>query len=431
MAAEKTRIVYRALDARSAGYWGLLAVFGLIAAIGGGAAFTMEHAGHWITGMNNHVVWGTPHVFAVFLIVAASGALNVASVSSVFGKDMFKPLARLSGLLALALLAGGLAALLLDLGRPDRLLVTVTNINPTSIFSWNVILYSGFFALVGFYLWSMMDRTMGGWYKSAALSAFIWRLILTTGTGSIFGFLVAREAYDSAVMAPLFIAMSLAFGQAIFMLVLLAAYTWSNRPLGDLVMTRLQRLTGIMVAVTAYFVAVQHVTGIYAAEHRAFEAWLLTGGSVYTSLFWLVAVGVGLLVPLVLLLHPQMGGSRPAIVGASIAIVVGGLAHMYVIIIGGQAFPLVLFPGMEVSSAVFDGVVAPYAPSLPEVLLGLGGIGVALAIVLVGCGALRFLPESLADTLVDPDHVPVAKDAAAKGGDTHPSSSDAVAAAAE
>lgn len=430
MAAEKSRIVYRALDATSAGYWGLLAVFGLIAAVGGGAAFTMEHAGHWITGMNNHVVWGTPHVFAVFLIVAASGALNVASVSSVFGKDMFKPLARLSGLLALALLAGGLAALLLDLGRPDRLLVTMTNINPTSIFSWNVILYSGFFALVGFYLWSMMDRSMGGWYKSAALGAFVWRLVLTTGTGSIFGFLVAREAYDSAVMAPLFIAMSLAFGQAIFMLVLLAAYTWSNRPLGDVVMTRLQRLTGIMVAVVAYFVAVQHVTGIYAAEHRAFEAWLLAGGSVYTSLFWFVAVGVGLVVPLVLLLHPQMGGSRPAIVGASLAIVTGGLAHMYVIIIGGQAFPLVLFPGMEVSSAVFDGVVAPYAPSLPEVLLGLGGIGVALALVTVGVGALRFLPESLADGVVAPDHVPVAKGAAAEGGDKA-STSGALPAAAE
>ena len=415
-AHSKSRIVYRALDAKSSGYWGLIAAFGLMALIGGGAAYTMEHAGHWITGMNNHVVWGTPHVFAVFLIVAASGALNVASVSSVFGKDMYKPLARLSGLLALALLAGGLAALLLDLGRPDRLLVTMTNINPTSIFSWNVILYSGFFAIVAGYLWTMMDRRGSGYYMPAALGAFVWRLILTTGTGSIFGFLVAREAYDAAIMAPLFIAMSLAFGQAVFMLVVLAAYTWADRPLGDVVLTRLQRLTGIMVAATAYFLAVQHITGIYAAEHRAYEAWLLAGGSVYTSIFWLLGVGVGIVVPLVLLLHPQMGGNRVAIVGASIAVQIGGLAHIYVIIIGGQAFPLVLFPGMEVSSARFDGVVAPYAPTLPEVLLGIGGVGVALLLLTIAVGALRFLPESLADEVVDPDHVPAAKDAAPKDG---------------
>lgn len=434
MAADKIRIVYRTLDTKASGYWGLLAAFGVMALIGAGAAYTMEHAGHWITGMNNHVVWGTPHVFAVFLIVAASGALNVASVSSVFGRDMYKPLARLSGLLALCLLAGGLAALLLDLGRPDRLLVTMTNINPTSIFSWNVILYSGFFAIVAFYLWSMMDRKVGRFYKPAAMSAFIWRLILTTGTGSIFGFLVAREAYDAAIMAPLFIAMSLAFGKAIFMLVMLAAYTWTNRPLGTVVLTRLQRLTGIMVAATAYFLAVQHITGIYAAEHRAYEAWLLTGGSIYTSLFWLVGVGIGIVVPLVLLLHPQMGGNRVAIVGASIAVLVGGLAHIYVIIIGGQAFPMVLFPGMDVSSAVFDGVVAPYAPSLPEVLLGIGGIGVALLLLTMALGALRFLPESLADAVVAPNHVPAAIDTSLEDGledGTGDTSSAAVATPAE
>jgi Ni/Fe-hydrogenase subunit HybB-like protein len=65
-------------------------------------------------------------VFAVFLVVAASGALNVASMASVFGKTEFKPLAPLSGLLAIALLLGGLTVLMLDLGRPDRLIVAMT-----------------------------------------------------------------------------------------------------------------------------------------------------------------------------------------------------------------------------------------------------------------------------------------------------------------
>ena len=46
----------------------------------------MEHHGHVVTGMNNQVVWGLPHVFAIFLIVAASGVLNVASIGSVFGR---------------------------------------------------------------------------------------------------------------------------------------------------------------------------------------------------------------------------------------------------------------------------------------------------------------------------------------------------------
>jgi Ni/Fe-hydrogenase subunit HybB-like protein len=136
-------IHYSEVAGRSAGYWLLLAFLGLVVAAGLGAAWYMEHNGHIVTGMNNQIVWGTPHVFAVFLIVAASGALNVASIASVFGRAMYKPLSRLSGLLAIALLAGGLAVLVLDLGRPDRLIVAMTYYNFKSIFAWNIILYTG------------------------------------------------------------------------------------------------------------------------------------------------------------------------------------------------------------------------------------------------------------------------------------------------
>jgi molybdopterin-containing oxidoreductase family membrane subunit len=71
-----------------------------------------------------------------------------------------------------------------------------------------------------------------------------------------------------------------------------------------------------------------------------------------------------------------------------------------VIIIGGQAFPLTLFPNAEVSSSFYDGVVAAYAPSLPEVLLGLGGMAMSLIMVVLAIRILGFLPSSLADTKV-------------------------------
>ena len=80
------RIVYREWRLQPERYWGLLAILGAVAAIAGLAALYMEHEGHWVTGMTNQVVWGVPHIFAVFLIVAASGALNVASIGTVFGR---------------------------------------------------------------------------------------------------------------------------------------------------------------------------------------------------------------------------------------------------------------------------------------------------------------------------------------------------------
>ncbi|GAB1412205.1 hypothetical protein MASR1M97_09410 [Candidatus Desulfobacillus denitrificans] len=126
---------YVETQSRPAAFWGLLAAGGLFLLAAFAAFLHFEHSGHVVTGMDNQIVWGMPHVFAVFLIVAASGVLNVASIGSVFGKPIYKARAPLSGLLALAMMAGGLAVLAADLGRPDRLIVAMTHFNFKSIFA--------------------------------------------------------------------------------------------------------------------------------------------------------------------------------------------------------------------------------------------------------------------------------------------------------
>lgn len=398
------RTVYRELEG-TIGLYGLLAFFGLFIVVALGSFWYMEHHGHVVTGMNNQIVWGLPHVFAIFLIVAASGALNVASIGSVFGKKVYKPMARMSGLIAIALLVGGLAVLVLDLGRPDRLVVAMTSFNFKSIFTWNILLYMGFIGIVGVYLFMQMARGIKPlWLKSAGLAAFVWRLILTTGTGSIFGWLVAREAYDAAVMAPMFIAMSLSFGMAFFILIVLGVSGLSKREFGAVVLSRLGRLMGIFAAVVLYFVLVQHLTSLYATEHHSYEYFILFNGGIYTMLFWVVHVILGNLLPMALVFHPATGKNRTAISLAALLVIVGGFAQIYVILISGQVYPLELFPGHEVQSSFFDGAFGQYAPSLPELLLGLGGVAIALAISIFGMKILKIMPTSLADSAIDPHH---------------------------
>ena len=86
-------------------------------------------------------------------------------------------------------------------------------------------------------------------------------------------------------------------------------------------------------------------------------------------------------------------------IAACLLILLGGMAQIYVILVGGQAFPLEMFPGMQVTSSFFDGVVGQYAPSIWEILLGFGGVALALLIVTVGIAILHFLPDSLADNV--------------------------------
>ncbi len=396
---ETTR--FSSLEAKSVQYWVLLMALGLAAVVGYLSSHHMDSHGHYISGMSNQIVWGFPHVVAIFLIVAASGALNVASISSVFGKYDYKPLARLSALLAIALLIGGLAILVLDLGRPDRLIVAMTKYNFKSIFAWNIFLYTGFIIITGIYLWMMMERKMNKFSKTAGLFAFIWRLILTTGTGSIFGFLVARQAYDAAIMAPMFIIMSFAFGMAVFILVLQASYKWSDRNLGDAMLDKLRKLLGIFVAAVFYFVVAYHLTNLYATEHHGVEAFILKDGGIYTFLFWGVQIILGCLIPLALVFIKPMSQCRNCLTIASLLVIIGGLAQLYVIIIGGQAYPLEMFPGHEVSSSFYDGVVTEYTPSIWEILLGIGGTCIALLVVTVGVAVLDFLPESLSDKALE------------------------------
>ena len=374
-------------------FYGLAGLGAVVTAIGLGAALYMEHMGHVVTGMNNQIVWGLPHVFAIFLIVAASGVLNVASIGSVFGKAPYKPRAALSGLLCIAMLAGGLAVIMLDLGRSDRLVVAMTHFNPTSVFGWNVILYPGMFGIVAVYIWTLMERRMYPWSKPVALSAFVWRLLLTTGTGSIFGFLVARQAYQSAVLAPMFIIMSFAWGLAVFMVVQKVMFGWNSMELHPAIRARMKNLLGVFVAAVFYFVAIYHLTNLYFAREAAFESFILVSGGIFPLLFWGGWLCLGTVLPLAILYVPALSALRGSVTTASLLIIVGAFCQLYVFIIGGEAFPLEIFPGMTATSSFYDGQIDHYVPSLPELLLGLSGIGIAFTMTTVGVRALRFLPQ--------------------------------------
>ena len=365
----------------------------------------MEHEGHYITGMNNQIVWGMPHMFAVFLIIIASGVLNIASISSVFDKKLYKPLAPLSALLAIAFLIAGLIILVLDLGRPNRLIVAMTVYNFKSIFAWNIFLYSGFAVILAVYMWTMLDREVNKYSKYMGTFAFAWRIILTTGTGSIFGFLVAREAYATAILAPLFIIMSLLYGTAVYYLIIRIINRYLNFNISEEIISNLRNLTLYFLFANLYFLALYHVTNLYIAKHINFELFILTSGGIYTFIFWAGQVLIGLILPLVLIMSNKFKDTI-ALKYASILVLLGGFSAMHVIIIGGQAFPLNIFPDhIILDSAFYDNVVHSYTPSIYEFILGIGGIALALIIVLIGIANFKFLP-----TITPPSNINTQKD---------------------
>ena len=331
-------------------YWFSLLILLACLVIGLAAAHYIEQQGHWVTGMTNQIAWGLPHVIAILFVVTASGVLNIASLGSVFGMVDFKPLARMSALLAVAFLAGGLLILVLDLGRPDRLIVAMTTYNFKSVFAWNIFLYTGFVLVVLVYSWTLFEQKMGVYTGKAALFAFLWRIILTTGTGCIFGFLVARDAYDAAIMAPLFVAMSLSTGTAVFLLGTALVYRVIGNPFNAAWLYRLRTMMGIFVAVVFYFVIVQYLAGSYYTQRHGVVRFILLEGGFISAVFWNGQILVGTLLPLLLCFYPRWRGLGSTLIAAG-AVVLGTIAQLYVIIIGGQAYPMDLFPANKRAAA--------------------------------------------------------------------------------
>ena len=376
-------------------FWSQFLVLGFFIFLGFLSSLYMEHEGHYITGMNNQIVWGMPHMFAVLLIVIASGVLNIASLSSAFNKVPYKPLAPLSALLALAFLVAGLIILVLDLGRPNRLIVAMTTFNFKSIFAWNIFLYSGFALVLIIYMWTMLDREVNNFSKSVGTFAFAWRIILTTGTGSIFGFLVAREAYATAILAPLFIVMSLSYGTAVYYLTLRGINIKFKTYMSDELIGNFRSLTIIFLFAHLYFLFLYHITNLYIAKHIDYEIFILFGGGFYTFTFWVGQVFIGIILPLIIILSNKLS-IKFSMKLSSILILIGSFAAMYVIIIGGQAYPLTIFPDHTIiESSFYDNVIHNYIPSIYEFILGLGGIALALIIVLIGITNFYILPTSV------------------------------------
>jgi len=385
------RLEFREIELSSKFFYSILLILGGVLLTAAYAFAYIESHGHFVTGMNNQVVWGLPHVVAIFLIISAAGVVNIASLGSVFNQPDYLPYGRLALVSAVSLLLGGLLVILLDLGHADRLVIAMTYFNVDSVFAWNLLRYSGFFVIMSLYLWSMMDRTVIAkrCYKPLAYLGLIWPLIMMVGAGAIFGELVARGFYDTLVMAPLFIALSYLFGTACFSLVLLLVYKLEGRALSELIQNRLAKKLCVFISAVVLIELVRHLLNYFVNGNTAIEIFILRDAGVVTIVFWFGQLLVGAVLPLVVLYYSRIKKYR--LVMASLLVTLGGLCQLYVIIIAGQLQPMRLFPDAvsENNGSLFNS----YSVSLPEVVLSIGGVAFVLFIFTISAKVLCITPS--------------------------------------
>jgi molybdopterin-containing oxidoreductase family membrane subunit len=382
----------------------------LFAIAGGGllATYLFFAQGLHLTGMSNRVPWGLSIVMAIYYIGLSAGSLVLSAMSAVFGRKEFKPFARIAALLAMFLLVGALLSIILDWGRPDRVFVPFIHFNFASMFSINGILYSTYIAICFVYLLAMFaekERLV----KVIALIAVIWAIGVHSGTGAIFGF-VPRELFESPLLPPSFIAAALSSGTALMILVLQLLFRYTERPFDERYVKELSKLLFIFIMVVLYFLLTENTYRAYVAGSREMQLYFLFGGA-HSLVFWVGLIGMGIVIPFIILVSPRTKDSIKMINVAAVLHVAGVLCERYIIVIPGQTHPAEILPNMTVESAALYGDELTYSISHLEVFQALGIAAIVAIAFILGLKLFPMLPtQALMEDAVE------SRDAVSGGG---------------
>ncbi|MBU0700373.1 polysulfide reductase NrfD [bacterium] len=385
------KLYFTTINGKSPMMYVLLAILAVLAAAGLYATYAMFSQGHYITGMNNQIPWGLPIVVAIYCIGLSAGSLVISALSAVFGQKEFKPFARIAVFVAALLLVGSLLSIILDWGRPDRVMLPFLYLNPRSIFSWNGFLYSSYIFICVVYLWAMFtgrDR----WIKPIGLLAVMWAVGVHSGTGAIFGFINARELYHSPLASPTFVVAALSSGTALMILIIVSTFKATGRFLDNRLIIGLAKLLGSFIIVVLYFVIVEYVVRLYTPSTYEPTSFVLFGGNVYTYIFWGGLILLGSIVPAIILFNPMTKNSIPWIMFASLLVIIGVFCERLIFVLPGQVFPLNLFPDMEMVSGFMDGQITWYHVSLPEIAQGVGILSIVAILYIIGLKLFALLP---------------------------------------
>ncbi len=319
----------------------LLAVFTIIGFICFMASYI---SGHHVLGTSNIIPWGMPITITIYLIGLSAGSLILSSLTYVFGKEEYRPISRLAVFLAIILIFGAMIGIALDLGRPEkswRLFMFFVLNNMRSMFAINGILYGGYFLIGIVYLGTIFAEKYRI-TKGIGILAVFWAALVHMGTGAIFGFIVTRPIYFSPIKPFEFLAAAMTSGLALLIIVVVATFNFTKRNLNKDLIFSLSRLLLILIIILTVMVFMDKLTHLYSTDREP-VIWLFTGP--YAWVFWGLQVGLGYVLPIILLSHPQLKKSIKGILVASFSVVIGIFGERFSLVIPGAAYPLKLFPG--------------------------------------------------------------------------------------
>ncbi len=369
----------------SRAYNAAIALMGLLAAVGVAFGIHAFFAGHeHVYGVTREVPWGLLIATYVFFVVTSTGLCLVSSIGHVFGVQALMPIAKRSVFLAIATIVSGFLVIAFEIENPWRMAIyNVISPNLTSNIWWMGTLYGAylFFMLIEFALLQMERHHIAGLF---GLMGVVAGIAAHSNLGAVFGLLNAREFWHGPYMPIYFIASAMLSGCAAVMFFTWLAYKANGWKMDDSLKNALSvtaKLGLLLICVLAFFDTWKILSGIAGHPPGKYEATMELIKGKYANNFWLGEVGLGMVIPFLLLLFTKFRNTTAMFLAGALGII--GIFFMrYDLVVVGQIVPH--FHEMYIIDIPH---LFSYAPTLHEVMVSLGGVGL--------CGMLYLMGEKL------------------------------------
>ena len=250
-------------------YWLLLLVLVVLHGIGASAFLYQLKKGLTITGMSRDVSWGIYIAQFTFLVGVAASAVMVVLPYYLHNVKEFGKITILGEFLAVAAVSMCMMFILVDLGKPMRMLNVILHPTPNSVLFWDMIVLNGYLFLnivIGWVVLSAERKEIPPpkWVKPFIYVSIPWAVSIHTVTAFLYAGLPGRHFWLTAIMAARFLASAFAAGPALLILLCLIVRKVSKFDPGKEAIQKVSKIVLYAMIISIFFVVLELFTAFYS-----------------------------------------------------------------------------------------------------------------------------------------------------------------------
>ena len=293
-------------------YYSWMLVLTVIALLGLNAYCKQLVKGLVVTGMTDHVSWGFYIANFTFLVGMAAAAVMLVIPVYIYRNKELHDLVIFGELLAVASIIMCLFFVNVDLGRPDRFMHIFWRFNfPVSMLTWDVVALGGYLLLnlhiCGYLVYCAYRKRHPSpvFYIPFVFIAIGWAVSIHTVTAFLYVGLGGRPFWNSAIIAPRFLASAFAAGPAFIIITLQIIRRTTAYEVSDGALNLLRNVVTIALAVNMFLLGCELFTEFYGeGTHIGSTIYLffgLHGRSALVPWIW-TAIGLNTVALIILFL---------------------------------------------------------------------------------------------------------------------------------